>query len=135
MALVMAPEAGLPPSHSNLALFSVLSCHPPLLSPLLLPPVAWFPLLGGPYPSPSRYGFYFCGFNKNFTRYSGLGWWGQRSWGRGLWLLPIPHQTLLGQMGVGHSSPATWVSREWGAAPLLGPLRSGECLVGRRVTR
>lgn len=39
MALVMAPEAGLPPSHSNLALFSVLSCHP--LFSLLFSSLRW----------------------------------------------------------------------------------------------
>lgn len=88
MALVRAPEPA--------QLGSVLCPVTPPLS-FLLSPVAWLPLLGGPYPSPSRYGFYFCGFNKNFTNYSGLGWWGQWSW--------ACHQSLTKALllnGVGH---------------------------------
>ena len=47
MALVMAPEAGRPLSRSNLALFSVLSCHPSSLSSSPsggLVPTPWWPI-------------------------------------------------------------------------------------------
>ena len=66
MALVMALEARPPGSCS--------------LNPILS---LWWPgshSLVAPFPSPSQYCFYFCGFNKNFTSSSGLGRWGQCSW-------------------------------------------------------
>lgn len=88
MALVMAPEAG--PLEPAQPIGPVSPAHPP--------PVAWLPLLGTPFPSPSQYGFYFCGFNKNFTS-SLVG--GGSVLGLGLFL-QLSHQAMVA--GVGRSS-------------------------------
>lgn len=92
MALVMAPEAG--PLEPAQPIGLVSPAHPPL--------VAWLPLLGTPFPSPSQYGFYFCGFNKNFTSSSALVGGGSVL-GLGLFL-QLSHQAMVGPAGVGRSS-------------------------------
>lgn len=97
MALVMAPEAGpFEPAQPG----SVLS--PPC------PSLWWFGSysLVVPFPSPSQYGFYFCGFNKNFTSSSGLGWWGQCSWGLvSTYIYSFPSSGGLSRAGVSCPQP------------------------------
>lgn len=84
MALVMVPEAGPHPGPTHLG--SVLSPSPAFS-------LWWLGShsLVAPSPIPSQYGFYFCGFNKNFISSSGFGWWGQWSWGLvSACIIPLP---------------------------------------------
>lgn len=129
----MAPEPGThpPPAVACPVWLSVLyplpSAHPHAPTPGGLIPSPWWPHSLAPHDN----GFYFCGFNKNYTSSSGLAGGGPWSWGLvASSLNPNPSVNLVPSL---NSPGCSWLGRASFLDLVLGGSQGKRSRDGRPV--